>query len=681
MAQVLQLRRGTTAQNNTFTGAAGEVTVDTDRESLRIHDGSTMGGKEIADLATAIPLLADATTVNASDELIIHQGGVTKRATASELTKSVNTANGIINVKDFGAAGDGVADDTAAIQAAIDYWAPFQAFVSDGGYVYLPAGRYKTTSAINLTGKHGIYIEGGGVHATEVFATGNYPVFESINTASEPWIDGHIKNMTIRGGGNSNANAHGIYTVFTNGCTLENIALFSCKYGLNINHAWQYHIENVDAHGGGTDRSDVGVYMGPTTLINIDNAITANNITVKDCITTGFRIVNGQGSKFVNCEAGAVPIGWHIGAPASGTVKCQWIHFTNCLADTTTDAGWKLVKGAASEFGQMQFANCWSGNNTDASAVGLVYIEGGEDITFVGTQLQSCTNNGINLNTCNRIVFADYVLNGFNGSNSAKTGVLLHNTTRCVFTGHHTPLNVFSNSDVLETGTSNVNVLTIDNSNGAQLVGVDSRHIANASITTSGAAVSHTFAATNGSSTLSLKNSTPKTFSVACRSDDYFAIADGATSRLLIHPTAGHVIPGSNNLQQLGAASNRWSEVFAGSGTINTSDSAQKQDIRELTDAEKRVASKIKTLIKAYKFKDAVNSKGSAARVHVGAMAQDVEQAFAEENLSASDYGLFCYDQWTELVDPETGEVTREAGSSYGLRYNELLAFIIAASN
>lgn len=44
MAKQVQLRRGTTAQHGSFTGAAGEVTVDTDLNVLRVHDGSTAGG-------------------------------------------------------------------------------------------------------------------------------------------------------------------------------------------------------------------------------------------------------------------------------------------------------------------------------------------------------------------------------------------------------------------------------------------------------------------------------------------------------------------------------------------------------------------------------------------------------------------------------------------------------------
>ena len=48
MAKKLQLRRGTTTQHNSFTGAEGEVTVDTTKDSLVVHDGSTQGGHPIA---------------------------------------------------------------------------------------------------------------------------------------------------------------------------------------------------------------------------------------------------------------------------------------------------------------------------------------------------------------------------------------------------------------------------------------------------------------------------------------------------------------------------------------------------------------------------------------------------------------------------------------------------------
>lgn len=48
MAKQVQNRRGTTAQHSTFTGAVGEVTVDTDKDVVVVHDGSTAGGYPLA---------------------------------------------------------------------------------------------------------------------------------------------------------------------------------------------------------------------------------------------------------------------------------------------------------------------------------------------------------------------------------------------------------------------------------------------------------------------------------------------------------------------------------------------------------------------------------------------------------------------------------------------------------
>ena len=44
MPTVVQFRRGTTEQNNNFTGAAGEISIDTTIETIRVHDGATQGG-------------------------------------------------------------------------------------------------------------------------------------------------------------------------------------------------------------------------------------------------------------------------------------------------------------------------------------------------------------------------------------------------------------------------------------------------------------------------------------------------------------------------------------------------------------------------------------------------------------------------------------------------------------
>ena len=52
MSTQVQQLRGTTAENNAFTGKAGVITVDTEKNDLRIHDGTTRGGVSILEKAT-----------------------------------------------------------------------------------------------------------------------------------------------------------------------------------------------------------------------------------------------------------------------------------------------------------------------------------------------------------------------------------------------------------------------------------------------------------------------------------------------------------------------------------------------------------------------------------------------------------------------------------------------------
>jgi hypothetical protein len=75
----------------------------------------------------------------------------------------VTTAETAINPLRYGAVGDGVADDTAAIQAAVD------AIPAAGGTLYLPAGTYKISAAINL--KSNMLVQGAGMQVTQISQT------------------------------------------------------------------------------------------------------------------------------------------------------------------------------------------------------------------------------------------------------------------------------------------------------------------------------------------------------------------------------------------------------------------------------------------------------------------------------------------------------------------------------
>jgi hypothetical protein len=61
MATQVQFRRGTTTQNNAFTGAVGEITYDTEVKTLRLHDGSTAGGGSVVTINAGAQTLTNKT--------------------------------------------------------------------------------------------------------------------------------------------------------------------------------------------------------------------------------------------------------------------------------------------------------------------------------------------------------------------------------------------------------------------------------------------------------------------------------------------------------------------------------------------------------------------------------------------------------------------------------------------
>lgn len=130
-----------------------------------------------------------------------------------------------------------------------------------------------------------------------------------------------------------------------------------------------------------------------------------------------------------------------------------------------------------------------------------------------------------------------------------------------------------------------------------------------------------------------------------------------------LYADATRLFPNPDNTMSLGTAGNRWSVVYSATGTINTSDENEKQDIASLDAAELSTASAIKGLVKKFRFKDAVASKGDAARVHVGVIAQEIKAAFEANGLDAGQYGIFCSDTWT---DEETGE--EKQGWVFGMK-------------
>jgi hypothetical protein len=98
MTAQVQFRRGSTVQHNTFTGAVGEVTLDTTKQTLIVHDGSTAGGIAEIVTKTATQTLTNKTltsptfTGNLTTENLIISGTLSYAAAPT----SAFTANSIV---------------------------------------------------------------------------------------------------------------------------------------------------------------------------------------------------------------------------------------------------------------------------------------------------------------------------------------------------------------------------------------------------------------------------------------------------------------------------------------------------------------------------------------------------------------------------------------------------------
>ena len=136
----------------------------------------------------------------------------------------------------------------------------------------------------------------------------------------------------------------------------------------------------------------------------------------------------------------------------------------------------------------------------------------------------------------------------------------------------------------------------------------------------------------------------------------------------------GNIHPADDNGNTCGLISKRWTEIFATTGTINTSDEREKQWRGGLSAAELRAGKRIIAELGFYQWIDAIEKKGDAARLHFGARAQRVWAIMADEGLvepitdgrpGDAPYAFLCWDEWDD-------------GTRYGLRVDQLTLFLVA---
>lgn len=357
------------------------------------------------------------------------------------------------SVKDFGAVGDGVADDTAAIQAAVDSGKPYSQYYGGAVPIFFPAGTYKISSKIDLAGCHGLKCYGAGNQATEIKPTGNFEAFSAIGTSGVALQSVEVSDMLINHIGKANNAAFGIKAKYTNSCTWARLKFYGCRRGIDFTKVWQDQCTSCRVVGTGALQNYSGLWFNETDAGEPNNAVIVDDFYAEYYEYAGVRAINAQGSKFNSGECNAGTYGFYAGDPTVGNYGDEFMHIGTWLCDSNSSHNWVFKQGAAATpIRKIQGANLWSGKAGDSA----FWFEGMSMCAFGVLQAHGCNKSGIVAYNSAKISVGVVVLEGNNVGNDVNAAdILVNNSTFCCFN------NIISDpllqKSILEAGTSDSN--------------------------------------------------------------------------------------------------------------------------------------------------------------------------------------------------------------------------------
>lgn len=316
-----------------------------------------------------------------------------------------------VNVKDFHAVGDGVADDTIPIQNAIN------SLSQTGGTVFIPAGTYRLTTFLQIK-NYSITVQGEGKSSLLL-----------CNSASNAINIGDVVTPTFRCSVN-NIGISGAYTGINIGrnsaaCRIDNVYCTGCKIGLSIIGDYnstpiQDSINHIITNCELEACTEQGIYLlmcGDEYIENIQiggNQPNRYGVTIDSGVTAIYM-------RNVNCGGGRGGIRIIDGGLMTSTTlppEPRQLYFYNCQGDTGIDFGIQIEKGW-----QLSFIDCW-GSGTQGS--GFVIGNKVDQIALIGCRALGNRNCGISIVGNNpranvQIVGCHTLGNGVGGT-SAGTG-------------------------------------------------------------------------------------------------------------------------------------------------------------------------------------------------------------------------------------------------------------------
>jgi hypothetical protein len=283
---------------------------------------------------------------------------------SSKSFQNASKLNGIVSVLEFGAVGNGVTDDTTAIQTAIN----------TGKDVFLPSGTYRITGYLLLSSAFQT-IYGSGQSSSLVFDSNATQYKQPAIIVSQTANDGTLRNLAINhNGANWAVNAPFVPGIFGTGSGIAD-ARGVCLLVM----ADKYRVESVSVLNGW----DCGIGVGNFDLATGAQSAGPDQVKIIQCHTYG----NGIGKH----EWGPAPGGYYHQGPGIDMLTATNFEVSNCTDFGSFDGFWCDITGG----GTGSFNNCVA-TNTDA----VIWADtpvGTTGSAAAGTQYWHNINN---TNTC-----------------------------------------------------------------------------------------------------------------------------------------------------------------------------------------------------------------------------------------------------------------------------------------
>lgn len=337
--------------------------------------------------------------------------GFTQAGVGASTRTWQDKARDIVSVKDFGAVGDNVTNNTVAFNTAV------AAALANNAALYVPCGKYVITATITITAPLNIYGDGPSCSIIRyTSATGNVIVFEYPSLAN----GGGINDITIESGagwvsgGYQGAGTSGVCLAISNANVIfkvHNVIIANCGYGIDIRSSsggtWGVDVNNFAIlyfENNGVSIDAAGAPGGDRRFTN--GIIINNGYTGVSTASVGIKLFQSGGDFFKNIDITSTAIGVYL-VPNSGACVC-YSFFDSVLADSTLYNAWE-IDGSVGTIQSANFVNIWGAFSSGGSGLRTVG-SGINSLTFVAPRLRENAHHGWSHEGGNNIIMADALI-------------------------------------------------------------------------------------------------------------------------------------------------------------------------------------------------------------------------------------------------------------------------------